>query len=222
MPNLTNSKPDLRRHYRSLRKALSFEQVELASEKIANSVTQAIVSSRAVADAEKHRRTLIIGAYQPFDNEPDCKIINETVLHALRTKLPALSVGIAYPKIYNNLDIKYYIYEKQIHGPLVKNRYGIFEPNPKSCGPNITPNILLIPGLAFNSKGYRLGYGRGFFDSFLNNSRKDNEVLAAIGVAYDFQYVDHDFQELHDHSMDVVCYESHLLITSTASTSPLV
>lgn len=62
-----------------------------------------------------------------------------------------------------------------------RNRYGIAEP---VDGRYISPteiDLVLVPLLAFDTKGYRLGYGKGFYDRFLERCRKD---VIRIGFSY--------------------------------------
>jgi 5-formyltetrahydrofolate cyclo-ligase len=54
---------------------------------------------------------------------------------------------------------------------------------PLEAAPEIEPDILLVPMLAFDRRGYRLGYGGGFYDRTLAELRKLKPVVA-IGVAY--------------------------------------
>ena len=67
-----------------------------------------------------------------------------------------------------------------------ENRFGILEP---VKGEEVLPediDVVLVPLLAFDSNGYRVGYGKGFYDRFLNRCRKD---VIAIGFSY-FEPVD--------------------------------
>lgn len=63
----------------------------------------------------------------------------------------------------------------------LKNAYGIAEP---SNGPEIHPgsiDLVIVPLLAFDSMGYRLGYGKGFYDRYLTRCRTDTVKL---GLSY--------------------------------------
>ena len=64
------------------------------------------------------------------------------------------------------------------------NRFGMLEPfKSKVC----VPNVMLVPTLAYDHKKYRLGYGKGFYDRYLNKySKKFNNILT-VGVAFSFQ-----------------------------------
>ncbi len=65
------------------------------------------------------------------------------------------------------------------------NKYGILEPlNAKK---KLIPNILLVPLLAFDNRNYRLGYGKGFYDKYLNKYLKLNKGIITIGIAFSFQ-----------------------------------
>ena len=50
-----------------------------------------------------------------------------------------------------------------------------------------TIDIVVTPLLAFDSKGYRVGYGKGFYDKFLSKYFKINKKILTIGIAFSFQ-----------------------------------
>ena len=49
------------------------------------------------------------------------------------------------------------------------------------------PDIILVPILAFDNKKNRLGYGKGFYDRYLNKLKRINNKCLAIGIAFSFQ-----------------------------------
>ena len=65
--------------------------------------------------------------------------------------------------------------------------WGIQEPLPSA--PAVDPDVLLVPLLAFDGRGYRLGYGGGFYDRTLAELRARKEIVA-IGLAFDEQRID--------------------------------
>ena len=67
---------------------------------------------------------------------------------------------------------------------LFVNKYGILEPEKKR---EITPNFILVPLLAFDKNKYRLGYGKGYYDRYLNKINKKKRNIVTIGVAFSFQ-----------------------------------
>ena len=69
---------------------------------------------------------------------------------------------------------------------LVQGSFKVMTPPPDS--PEVTPEIVLAPMLAFDRAGYRLGYGGGFYDQTLAELRARGEVLA-VGVAFAMQEV---------------------------------
>jgi 5-formyltetrahydrofolate cyclo-ligase len=71
--------------------------------------------------------------------------------------------------------------------PMKTAVWGIQEPLPSA--PAVDPDVLLVPLLAFDARGYRLGYGGGFYDRTLAELRARKEIVA-IGLAFDEQRVD--------------------------------
>lgn len=92
--------------------------------------------------------------------------------------------------------------------PLENGRYQI--PCPAETNPIIIPDIILLPLLAFDAKGYRLGYGSGYYDATLTAFEKNHRKPKTIGLAYHFQLVDSLHHEPHDVRMDRVITEQHI------------
>lgn len=79
--------------------------------------------------------------------------------------------------------------------------WGIAEP--MADKPEVEPDVVLVPLLAFDANGYRLGYGGGFYDRTLQKLRAKKRVTA-VGVAYDEQKVDAVPVESYDQRLDWV------------------
>ena len=78
---------------------------------------------------------------------------------------------------------------------LVRHRYGMLEPN-TTCPifPISQLQLIIVPGIAFDCKGYRLGYGKGFYDRFLTECPH----AIPIGLAYQIQVVEDTFPQAWD------------------------
>ena len=78
---------------------------------------------------------------------------------------------------------------------LVRHRYGMLEPN-AICPifPTEHLQLIVVPGIAFDCNGYRLGYGKGFYDRFLMKCPR----AIAIGLAYQIQLVEDTFPQVWD------------------------
>ncbi len=92
--------------------------------------------------------------------------------------------------------------------PLTQGTLGVKEPAAEAETCN--PRIILVPLLAFDPAGYRLGYGGGYYDrtiAALRSADPSNPPLT-IGVAYDFQEVDALPIEPHDIRLDGILTET--------------
>jgi 5-formyltetrahydrofolate cyclo-ligase len=83
-------------------------------------------------------------------------------------------------------------------------------PVPPETSPEVLPDVLLVPMLAFDRKGYRLGYGGGFYDRTLVKLRALKKVVA-IGVAYSAQEVAEVPRADYDQPLDWIMTEKETL-----------
>ena len=90
---------------------------------------------------------------------------------------------------------------------LVVSSFGVREPDPAT--PRAVPAVLLVPLLAFDRQGYRLGYGGGFYDRTLADLRAKGSITA-IGLAYAGQGVDNLPHDEFDERLDMVLTEAGL------------
>jgi len=91
------------------------------------------------------------------------------------------------------------------HEPWLSGAFGIPEPRPH--WPRVFPSVLLVPLLAFDAGGYRLGYGGGYYDRTLAQFRAERTVTA-IGIAYAGQEVSAVPRERGDEKLDMVVTET--------------
>ena len=67
---------------------------------------------------------------------------------------------------------------------LLINKFGIMEPIKSK---KIIPDLMLIPLLAYDKNKHRLGFGKGFYDNYLNKHLKNFKNIITVGVAFSFQ-----------------------------------
>ncbi len=92
--------------------------------------------------------------------------------------------------------------------PLEKGAFGVLEP---LGGELVVPNVILVPLVAFDRRGFRLGYGKGYYDATIASLKQNNPALLTIGIAYSFQEVDTLPDEPHDERLDMVVTEQEVI-----------
>tara|TARA_Y200000002_G_scaffold271762_1_gene226293 strand:+ start:35 stop:586 length:552 start_codon:yes stop_codon:yes gene_type:complete len=90
--------------------------------------------------------------------------------------------NVLLPIIEENNRMNFFLWKK--NSVLLVNKYGILEPQKTK---NCVPNFMLLPILAFDRNKYRLGYGKGFYDRYLNKYLKKISNIITVGVAFSFQ-----------------------------------
>ncbi len=98
------------------------------------------------------------------------------------------------------------IVAREIVGKLQKSEFGVLEP---FDGKIIAPEkieLVIVPGIAFDRHGGRIGYGHGFYDRFLKKTSAKK-----IALAYGFQVMEHFEKEPHDVLVDKIVTEKEII-----------
>ncbi len=103
-------------------------------------------------------------------------------------------------------------FEVKDWGSLVKSGFGIPEPPAGSAEvPVAELDFILVPGVAYDARGGRLGYGMGCYDRALSEVRPGTPL---VGIGYDFQLVDEVPMEEHDVPLTAVVIERGTLLAA--------
>lgn len=129
------------------------------------------------------RTGMVVSGYWPVRNEMDVRpILRQLSAAGYVTVLPCVEDETA--------DGKPLVFHPWVEGktPLAIGAMSIPEPLPSENG-GILPDVLLVPLLAFDRRGHRLGYGKGMYDGTLHALRAVRPVIA-VGVAFAVQECD--------------------------------
>lgn len=93
---------------------------------------------------------------------------------------------------------------------LIKGEDGILEPNPETCKKvNLDQiDIAVIPGLAFDEKGGRLGFGESFYNRLI---AKLPETTRKISIAFEEQVADHIQMESRKYNLDIIITDKRII-----------
>lgn len=132
----------------------------------------------------------VVSGYFPIRDELDTvPLLTGLIDYGLQVALPAI-VAKAAPLTFRAW---------RLGDALETKPFGLQEPLPSA--PTLLPDILLVPLAAFDSAGYRIGYGGGYYDRTLELYR-ESRTVTAIGIAYDEQEVPAFPHEPHDQRLD--------------------
>lgn len=175
------NKKELRQAIRAQKRAMTEADILRRSE----------ILAEKFARSDAYRAAKTIYGYLPYNQEV------RTVPMLQR----ALDEGkrVAVPKVYGD-DMKF-IYLDDL-SQVAKGYAGI--PEPVADGPvaQVETALVLMPGLAFDPAGHRIGYGGGFYDKFL--AREPHHPTVAL--CYDFQVIEHLETEEFDIPVDQVIW----------------
>ena len=140
-----------------------------------------------------------IGSFMSIRSEISTKQLNTTILK-MKKKL-------AFPTIEKNSETLIF----KTTNSLKSFKLGKFNiPEPKDNNKEIIPQLFFVPCLGFDLKGYRIGYGGGFYDKTFEKLNKLNLLFYTVGVAYDDQKQNELPIEKFDYKLDFVLTEKQL------------
>lgn len=151
-----------------------------------------------LADLKEYKACTKLFTYISFRSEPDTIGI---IKLALKDKKQ-----VYVPRVEGK---RMQFYEIDGFDKLERSNYGILEPGmeeEKRCSFETqgkeTLNLMLLPGLAFDLKGNRIGYGGGFYDKYLSEFSKTH--FYKIALTYEFQILDHINTSEYDKRADLL------------------
>ena len=152
-------------------------------------------------ELDAFRSAEVVALYSPIRNEVPTALLLHQAL--------ALGKTVCYPCVAGS-DLHFFQVESEAE--MQVGCFGICEPdrNGREIGPERI-GLMLIPGVAFDRRGHRLGYGRGYFDRLLEGGRFGG---LRIGFGYDFQLVERLPVEPHDQILDLLVTEKQVLTPS--------
>lgn len=193
---MQESKSELRKNILRIRRNLDQESVLGLSD----AIQARIIESRVFREAS------VVMAYMPIKNEVHTGKLIRVALESGKTLLLPRVVDMermeAVPVTNAESDLR----------PGVM---GILEPDPAiaAVDPSII-DLVIIPGIAFDRKGHRLGFGAGYYDRFIPLLKRECVILAP---AYSFQVLEHIPAENHDRKVHIIVTENETVNVSSTS-----
>ena len=138
-----------------------------------------------------------IGGYYPVNFEVDTlNFLNE---------LEKKGYKISLPVINENKQMDFYLWT--FRDLLKLNKFGIPEPERTK---KIIPELILVPIVAFDKKLFRIGYGGGYYDRYIEKYLIKKNILK-VGVAYSFQKINKILINKFDKKLDIIITEKYTL-----------
>lgn len=182
-------KRTLRQQMLARRRALSRESWLEASRQAQHTIVNLAEFSRAEC----------IALYSPVHNEVDtAQILQASYSASKRTLYPAVCGQDMVLRQVDHLE------------QLTRGCFGVLEP----CGPGSEhladeADLIIVPGVVFDPSGHRIGYGKGFYDRFLQHP---GLRATLIGLCHDFQLIDGNLPaDRHDIRMDIIVTEQRII-----------
>ncbi|NMB26820.1 MAG: 5-formyltetrahydrofolate cyclo-ligase [Tissierellia bacterium] len=182
----------LRKKMLEKRSQLSLEKIEEKSKIIANNLF----------NLNQYKKANFIFSFISFKDEVNThEIIKKSISIGKRVGVPIPVPKTKELKVSELID-----FDKELD----LGFYNILTPKDKYI--RIVPpqlvDLVLVPGVAFDKRGYRVGYGGGYYDRFFNNINKD---IIKIGLCYEMQILSEVPKNSHDIPIDFILTEKRLI-----------
>lgn len=194
MNEISNKKKQIRREKLKIRREMNIEE---------KSNYDKIIKDKFF-ESSFYKESENIFIYISYDSEINTKdIITRAIKEGKKIYVPRTEFST---KLMNAVRIENF-------DNLVESRYGILEP--KKDEPFIDPNdldLIVVPGVAFDKNGGRVGYGAGYYDRYFKriNSENKSKIIKLV-LAYDFQLIDKVPTDEEDVLIDAVMTEKQFI-----------
>lgn len=135
-----------------------------------------------------------IALYAAINNEVDTALLFHYLQNQHKT--------ILFPKVMTKHDMRFY--EVKDFSDLQSGHFHILEPK-STCKMVEQIDLMIVPLVAYNQHGYRIGMGQGYYDRYLTSF-----PTTTCGLAFSFQHVDF-VAESFDQSLDYLCNENGIV-----------
>jgi 5-formyltetrahydrofolate cyclo-ligase len=196
-PVRVDPKEEARRAYRRYRQSLDAEYRHEAS----RAIVERLMNWNVMGDVRR------VMTYLSFNEEVET--------YALVRRLFAAGKSVAVPYIHQGTTNLIAAEITNLERDLQTGPMGILEPSPDQLRP-LDPKAIdvhCVPALAFDEMGFRIGYGKGYYDRFLILRARHS---VTVGLAFDVQVADRLPHEFYDIPVDFVATESRLVDCSVA------
>jgi len=180
---------------RSIRDELLSRRRHLAA---VTCLSRSLAAQQRLAVTPEFTAATVVAIYSPIRNE----VFTEELFADARR----VGKVVTYPRVCGDL---LEFVEVTSREELVAGAYGILEPHGSRVVPLADHDLVVVPGVAFDVSGHRLGYGRGFYDRVLSAGCGR---AALAGLCFDFQVVASLPAEAHDVRMNLVVTDERMLL----------
>jgi len=140
----------------------------------------------------------IVGGYYPVNFEID-------ILEILDNLEKKIGMQLSLPVIKKNNEMDFYNWSTK--NLLKLNKYGIPEPEKIK---KVFPDIIFVPIVAFDNRLYRIGYGGGYYDRYIQKISKKKKIFK-IGIAHSCQKINKVPTNKYDKKLDIIITEKYIL-----------
>ncbi|CAK4245351.1 unnamed protein product [Aphanomyces euteiches] len=216
----TAAMEEMKREKKALRKAIEREFKQLSRDEIDS--TSARLASHVLASPEFIQAKSIC-AYLSMPKEASTSVIVDAILaQGKRLYVPKVTGPNAQDMVVLQVE------SRQDLDSFPKSKWNI--PEPELILPNGIPrlnametldlDLILVPGVAFDRRGNRLGHGKGYYDSFFERyaaKTSDGNLPWTVGISLALQVVDHVPTLPHDRRLDALVTPDSMLIVNPSS-----
>ena len=145
------------------------------------------------------RKKIIIAGYYPSNYEVNIlKFLQNATTKKFKIVLPVI-------RSPGKMRFKSWIFKE----PLYVSKFGTLEP--KNSNEEITPDLIMVPLVAFDNQLNRIGYGKGYYDRILQKISKIKKKTIFLGIAYSFQKCRRIPVNKHDFKLNYIFTEREII-----------